>query len=271
MSQTAAHLVDHVIPAVPVRQWGLSLPMRLRLLLAARPELMTLVQEVQRAPLGYLQEQAGVGRGQGQGGAVTVIQRFGSAANLNIHLHCLVLDGVYRCGADGEAVSIEAGAPCDEQIHAVLQTHEAPVVEGPATGGGDEQTRPRPARIGWAGLLARVFDIDVRHCPSCGSGEFKIIAADPGSGGDREDPARSGPGPSATASGAGPAGATSRRLSRIGGGSGAGRRCRNVESGEMDPDDAGAARGQVERARVNPGARRRWACGSGTLTAGAGR
>ena len=27
-------------------------------------------------------------------GAVTLIQRFGSAANLNIHLHCLVLDGV---------------------------------------------------------------------------------------------------------------------------------------------------------------------------------
>ena len=26
---------------------------------------------------------------------VTLIQRFGSAANLNIHLHCLVLDGVY--------------------------------------------------------------------------------------------------------------------------------------------------------------------------------
>ncbi|MFM8766627.1 MAG: hypothetical protein ACKOD9_02265, partial [Rubrivivax sp.] len=26
MSQTAAHLVDHVIPQVPVRQWVLSLP-----------------------------------------------------------------------------------------------------------------------------------------------------------------------------------------------------------------------------------------------------
>ena len=35
MSQTAAHLVDHVIQAVPVRQWVLSLPMGLRLLLAA--------------------------------------------------------------------------------------------------------------------------------------------------------------------------------------------------------------------------------------------
>ena len=34
-------------------------------------------------------------------GAVTLIQRFGSAANLNIHLHCLVLDGVYWRRADG--------------------------------------------------------------------------------------------------------------------------------------------------------------------------
>jgi len=35
MSQTAARLVDHVIPQVPVRQWVLSLPIPLRLLLAA--------------------------------------------------------------------------------------------------------------------------------------------------------------------------------------------------------------------------------------------
>jgi len=41
MSQTAAHLVDHVIPHVPVRQWVLSLPIQLRLLLAAQPELVT--------------------------------------------------------------------------------------------------------------------------------------------------------------------------------------------------------------------------------------
>jgi len=41
MSQTAAHLVDHVIPHVPVRQWVPSLPIPLRLLLAAQPELVT--------------------------------------------------------------------------------------------------------------------------------------------------------------------------------------------------------------------------------------
>jgi len=35
-------------------------------------------------------------RSEAQIGAITLIHRFGSTANLNIHLHCLVLDGVYR-------------------------------------------------------------------------------------------------------------------------------------------------------------------------------
>ena len=33
------------------------------------------------------------------GWPVTLIQRSGSAANLNIHLHCLVQGGVYRCSS----------------------------------------------------------------------------------------------------------------------------------------------------------------------------
>jgi hypothetical protein len=37
MAQTAAHLVDHVIPPVPVRQWVISVPKRLRGMLADRP------------------------------------------------------------------------------------------------------------------------------------------------------------------------------------------------------------------------------------------
>ncbi|MSQ71678.1 MAG: hypothetical protein EXR27_10395 [Betaproteobacteria bacterium] len=32
------------------------------------------------------------------------------------------------------------------------------------------------ARMGWARLLRRVFDLDLEHCPQCG-GEFRIIAA----------------------------------------------------------------------------------------------
>jgi len=37
MVQTAAHLADHVIPSVPVRQWVISVPKRLRGMLADRP------------------------------------------------------------------------------------------------------------------------------------------------------------------------------------------------------------------------------------------
>jgi hypothetical protein len=123
MPPTAAHLVDQVIPHVPVRQWVLSMPIPLRVLLAAQPELVTpVLQVVQRMVTRYLLDGAGLKADEGQGGAVTLIQRFGSAANLHVHLHCLVLDGVYRCGADGSPAFIEADAPTDDELHALLQT-----------------------------------------------------------------------------------------------------------------------------------------------------
>lgn len=54
--------------------------------------------------------------GKGDGGAVTLIQRFGSAANLNIHLHRLVLDGVYAAGGDGVPTFVEVAAPTDAEL-----------------------------------------------------------------------------------------------------------------------------------------------------------
>jgi hypothetical protein len=59
-------------------------------------------------------------RGRSWCGAVTLIQRFGSAANLNIYLHCLVLHGVYRRSADSTPEFVEATAPSDEALQAVL-------------------------------------------------------------------------------------------------------------------------------------------------------
>ena len=123
MSQTAAHLVDHVIPHVPMRQWVLTLPIPLRLLLAAQPELVTpVLQVVQHAVTRLLLERAGLKADEGHGGAVTLIQRFGSAANLNVHLHGLVLDGVYRGGGDGVPAFVEVVALTDDELHALLQT-----------------------------------------------------------------------------------------------------------------------------------------------------
>ncbi|MFM8928026.1 MAG: transposase [Betaproteobacteria bacterium] len=93
------------------------------MLLAAQPELvMPVLQVVQRVVQRHLLGHTGLKSDEGQGGAVTLIQRFGSAANLNIHLHCLVLDGAYRCDADGAPAFIEADAPTDDELDALLRT-----------------------------------------------------------------------------------------------------------------------------------------------------
>lgn len=51
---------------------------------------------------------------EAESGAVQLIQRLESAASLNIHLHCLVLDGVYRLGTDVEPEFVDLPAPTDE-------------------------------------------------------------------------------------------------------------------------------------------------------------
>jgi hypothetical protein len=58
-------------------------------------------------------DEVGLKRTEAHTGAVTPIQRFGLAANLNIHLHCLVLDGVYRM-TEGGPVFQQARAPSIE-------------------------------------------------------------------------------------------------------------------------------------------------------------
>ena len=46
MAQTVAHLVDHVIPPVPVRQWVISLPKRLRGVLGDWPKAVAAVTRI---------------------------------------------------------------------------------------------------------------------------------------------------------------------------------------------------------------------------------
>ena len=59
---------------------------------------------VYRAIATHLTHKAGFAKPLAKIGAVTLIQRFGSALNLNIHFHMLFLDGVYIGGSNGHAV-----------------------------------------------------------------------------------------------------------------------------------------------------------------------
>jgi len=89
MSESAARLADHVLPHVPVRQWVLSLPYRLRYLLAWNHDLCRAVLGAYvRALLAFQRRRARrCGLRDGHSGCVTVIQRFGGGLNLNVHFH----------------------------------------------------------------------------------------------------------------------------------------------------------------------------------------
>ncbi len=75
MAESAALLVDEVLPEQPLRQWVLSFPFPLRFLFASRPDLMGRVLGiVYRALSSHLIKKAGFTRKSAQTGAVTLIQ-----------------------------------------------------------------------------------------------------------------------------------------------------------------------------------------------------
>jgi hypothetical protein len=74
----------------------------------------------------HLIQKAGFTRKTARTGAVTLIQRFGSALNLNLHFHMLFLDGVYVVGANGEVewfrwVRVPTTAELTELTHTIAE------------------------------------------------------------------------------------------------------------------------------------------------------
>src|SRR5437899_787320 len=99
MAQTAAHLVTCVIPWVPMRQWVVSVPIPLRYWTASSQDLTAKVHTIIRTTIAqsYVNQAVnrGIERATAHPGAVTFIQRFGSALNLNVHYHLLILKVVF--------------------------------------------------------------------------------------------------------------------------------------------------------------------------------
>jgi hypothetical protein len=138
MAQTAAHLVDHVIPPVPVRQWVISVPKRLRGMLADRPAAVAaltkiFLDEIERllcAAAGGTSDAATPASSRPRLGGICFLHRFGSALNHHVHLHACVTDGP--------------------------RSHDTSL-------------------IAWAKLMARVGEEFPLECPNCG-GDIRLIA-----------------------------------------------------------------------------------------------
>jgi len=85
MTDSAAHLIDEVLPDKPIRPWVLSGPFSVK--------------------------------SGAQTGSVTLIQRFVSALNLHIHYHMLYLDGVY----DRQGIFYPVKSPSYQDIENIAQ------------------------------------------------------------------------------------------------------------------------------------------------------
>ena len=124
MTERAAHLVDAVLPRVPVRQWVLTVPYRLRYQMAWNHGLSRAVLGVYARVLGDVYARGARARGieGGQTGMVTALQRAGGALNANLHFHTLVLDGVFLEEPGGALAFHPAPAPSDAEVAAALAT-----------------------------------------------------------------------------------------------------------------------------------------------------
>ena len=123
MAETAALLVDDVLPHKPIRQWVLSFPYPLRFLLASNPQVVTKVLGiVNRVIATHLTKKTGFKKATAHTGAVTLIQRFGSALNLNLHFHVLFIDGVYQQKNNGKLRFHRVNAPTANELNTLVAT-----------------------------------------------------------------------------------------------------------------------------------------------------
>lgn len=116
--ETALHL-NEVLPTVPFRQWTLSVPFALRFVLVKEPKLLRkverrLVEAVFRWQRHRAKELGA--RGKRMGGAVCFTQLFGSALQLQPHLHGLLAEGVWHDG-----VFMALPPPSPEEVEGVLE------------------------------------------------------------------------------------------------------------------------------------------------------
>ena len=128
MHDSAAHLVDRVLPRVPMRQWVATFSRRVRFHLAADPKLASAaLREVLRIVFAWQRERARrVGARPSRAnsnGAITFVQRFSSSLELSLHFHVLIQDGVFvRDGNDPDARPrfVEIDPPTSEDVAALL-------------------------------------------------------------------------------------------------------------------------------------------------------
>jgi len=127
MAEAAEHLRDHVFPRLPVRQWVLSVPKRLRYCLqrdkgAPNASLRIFLRVVRTSLQTHCPGAAKADPVSLHLGAVAFIHRFGSSLNTHVHFHVCVVDGVFEAVAGLIAQSVDTDAAAVESSILLSQT-----------------------------------------------------------------------------------------------------------------------------------------------------
>jgi hypothetical protein len=101
MVDTAAHLNDHVFPLLPVRQWVLSVPKRLRYFMQRDGATLNMVLRIFLRVIAQCLQAHSPGAARLDKaalhiGALAFIHRFGSSLNEHVYFHVCVVDGVFE-------------------------------------------------------------------------------------------------------------------------------------------------------------------------------
>jgi hypothetical protein len=123
MVDLSAQLMDRVFPPdVPVRQWVLSVPWALRILVARDPKVLSQLLRVfhDEVAKSYLARVSTDLPGRRRAAAVSFVQRFSGSLGVNVHDHSVWLDGLYVLApGDARAVFVAATPPTQADIEHV--------------------------------------------------------------------------------------------------------------------------------------------------------
>src|SRR5262249_6238109 len=116
-------------------------------------------------------------------GSVTFIQRFGIALNVNLHFHCVFLEGVYLDRPDQRRTLrfLQGEPPTDADIAAVLQKISRRVIRLLRRLGSLEAGMESPVATGYDPLrdtapeLARTMAASVQQRIACGARAVQLV------------------------------------------------------------------------------------------------
>jgi hypothetical protein len=180
MEDTAEHLVRNVLPEVPVRQWVLTLPRRVRFLAARDKALATKLLDVfTRTVFAWQRWRARMLRvAEPRTGGVTAVQWFGSALNLNVPFHTLVPDGVFDLSGEWRAGFVPLSGPGPEELEGTLRRivrRTAKLLAEAGEGSGDEDDALAELQAAEVELLSYPEPFEVKKA-SAYTGGFSLHA-----------------------------------------------------------------------------------------------